>query len=36
MLYFYPYYVLKLKKQVGEYDVIQKTIDSILRQNREP
>ncbi|PXX44566.1 relaxase/mobilization nuclease-like protein [Hungatella effluvii] len=26
----------KLKKQVGEYDVIKRNIDSILRQDREP
>ena len=26
----------KLKKQVGEYDVIKQNIDSILRQDREP
>ena len=26
----------KLKKQVGEYDVIKQNIDSILRQHREP
>jgi len=26
----------KLKKQVGEYDIIKRNIDSILRQDREP
>ena len=26
----------KLKKQVKEYDVIKRNIDSILRQDREP
>ena len=26
----------RLKKQVKEYDVIKRNIDSILRQNREP
>lgn len=26
----------KLKKQVGEYDVIKRNIDSILRQDKEP
>ena len=26
----------KLKKQVGEYDVIKRNIDSVLRQDREP
>jgi len=26
----------KLKKQVAEYDVIKRNIDSILRQDREP
>lgn len=27
---------VKLKKQVGEYDVIKRNIDSILRQDKEP
>jgi len=26
----------KLKKQVKEYDIIKRNIDSILRQDREP
>ena len=31
----YPDYG-KLKKQVKEYDVIKRNIDSILRQDKEP